>query len=336
LVVVVWGDRYLNTFLSLALPSFLAAGNLPYCSSVIATKLVVVTDREGAIALRASAVMEAAGNICAVEIRENVTDSLKEQPNKYHTMATCHHEVVKDLQGQDSVLSILSPDCLLSNGCLRMAINKIFDGYRAVLVPGPRASLQGAAAEVARLSKEGVITSLSAEFLVSILVKHPHPISKAVYYQALHFSKMPSCIYWKSGNNSFFAKYFHLHPLLVRVAPSVRFPDSHTGTVDATLIDDAGVALDECFVGESSDDLLVIEVTDETVSHIPNRIRLLKPLFVWRWARLWATRRHVETFLRYTFVFRGPGDAAMDATPPYIGLRFLLVLLERRLRWAAG
>lgn len=311
--IVVWGDNYIDTFLQLALPTFLAAENLPYCASKIRTKLILISDVAGIEKLRASGAVDRAGQICEVELKASIEIPTSVPLNKYHVMAAAHHDVIKSLQGVDAVVGILSPDCLINNGCLKFALDKILSGFDSVLAAGPRAGLRGVRQELMNRAIDGAL-ALNSRELVGILCRHFHPISRSVMFSERNFTTMPSCLYWMAADNSFVARYFHLHPLMVKIRPAVRFPDQHRGTVDATLIDDADVTLATSYVCENSDELVIVEVTDENVMHIHTRMIIFKSVFIYRWSKAWANARHVRAFLTYKFCFRGSDVSLVAAT----------------------
>jgi hypothetical protein len=139
---------------------------------------------------------------------------------------------------------------------------------------------------------------------------------------------MPSCLYWRAARQSLVARYFHLHPLFVRLSRNTVIPKRHTGTVDSTLIEDAGVQMASCYVCEDSDEMAIVELTDASAMHIPTQWRPFKSLFIYRWSRMWANERHVRNFLSHIFIFRGdemiPNYALEKADDDTRLLRFLL------------
>ncbi len=307
--IVVWGDQYVETFLSLALRTFLAPENLPYCAMEVPTRLIILTTSDSAEKVRHSPVVEYAMSVCDVEIRPCITPAMLSAGNKYSVMASLHHVVLKELQGTNSVFGVLSPDCIISQACLKTALLRILEGYQAVLVAGPRAALQpfkimfgapgGGNYRYLALASRKIVTALCENF---------HPISKSVVFSSRIFTTMPSCLYWFASPKSFIARYFHLHPLLVRISPEMQFPDQHTGTVDSTLLDDTDVLAKRCYVCENSDEMTIVELTDADAMHIPSKRRWLKSLFVYRWSKKWANARQVQNFLTYTFLFKGADD----------------------------
>ena len=308
--IVVWGEKYLETFTKLALPTFLASGNIPYCASRLKTRLIIITDEDGAAFLESAEEFKFARETCEVEVRSEVRLPTSTVMNKYALMAAAHHSVIKELQGSHSIVGILSPDCLISDGTLGRSLDWVVSGFSAVLAPGPRAGLQG----VMRSLRDKVVggrLSISSARLVSLLCENFHPISQSVFYNARKLSTMPSCLYWSASRHSFVARYFHLHPLMVHIYPEVTFPEEHQGTVDASLIDDAEVSLDDCYVCVDSDEVCIVEVTDEAVSHIPSKRVFFRNLFIFSWSKFWTRPRHVKAFLRYVFLFKGD-DAPLD------------------------
>lgn len=81
--------------------------------------------------------------------------------------------------------------------------------------------------------RPGTVASAQAlAQLVRLMLAYAHPITTALFWDAPHFSRWPSHLYWRVGRDGLLARCFHLHPLMVRpvrrdVLPSTTIDDQY-------------------------------------------------------------------------------------------------------------
>ncbi|HEV2263947.1 MAG TPA: TIGR04372 family glycosyltransferase [Stellaceae bacterium] len=307
LAIAVWGDTYVDTLLTWALPSFLAPGNIPACSSVVSARMTIVTrpeDRDRILGHPIAGEVRKFGELIIVPL---LTESVFKGTNRYDIMALSHRYCIAESLRDGAVISLLSPDCLVSDGSLSFGLGKIRDGAAAVLVAGPRAEFELATQELsARKNTSASTLNLSGRDLSSLVRRFPHDISRLLYWEDQPFSRFPSAVYWRAGDDSFLARYFHLHPLFVDLTRADNDAAS-TGTIDGTLLLHAKIGPDQVFVNEHSDNMCVIEMS--RASHDPMGSRphdvARKQLFVARWAMECTDARHRAQFKHHFFKFQG-------------------------------
>lgn len=309
--VAVWGESYLSTFLRLALPSYLASGNIPACSRISNVKFIIVTRPQDVPLLENSPVWNVLSEFAEVEIKPSLTPDMFEG-NRYTVMARAHAFLIKESLRCGAVLSILSPDCIVSDGSLLFALKKILDGNFALLIPGPRAILEEAAPILTAapfLESEGRVIAVPSRDLVALLVQHLHPISQLLFWNATPFSAFPSTIYWSAGQESLLAKCFHLHPLFIDMATAS--PETEkSGSIDGSLITLSGISPNRIYRVKSSDDVCVIELSQkdhDPMGSVPFST-FDKSAFLANWAETYVESSHIDQFRKFVFLFSGRED----------------------------
>ena len=316
IAVAVWGAPYVDTMLRIAIPSFMAPGNLPSCAAVADIHFSIVTRPEDEGSIRTHAVVASLSKICKLKIEPLLTPDNFRNVNRYDVMAFCHRHVIAQSLADRSIISILSPDCIVADGSLRYCLDRILEGKRAVLIAGPRATLEDVGPELARTYQQGphdAPIAIPARSLVKLLTSFPHAISRLLFWDAPKFSQFPSAVYWRAGSDSFIARYFHLHPLFVDLAhASDRAQQS--GTVDGTLLSMAAIGEPHVFVVEDSDDACVVELSrrdHDPMGSLPIEVED-RAAFVVDWARTYADKTHRAQFARKMLRFRGEQPVDWD------------------------
>jgi putative glycosyltransferase (TIGR04372 family) len=330
--IAVWGAVYVDTMLSLAIPSFLAPGNIPACASVTSVQFTIVTRPEDIDRIKSHSVIRELERFTTLSLVPLLTEDKFDGANRYDVMALCHRHVLANSSQDGSVISILSPDCVISDGTLSFGLQRILDGHPAVLVAGPRGSLDSIVGRLETFRRGGeAALAIPPRDLVSLATRFPHAISQLLYWDAEPFSMFPSAIYWRVLPDSFLAKYFHLHPLFVDLAVAAS-EVSNSGTIDGTLLGLARIDPADIFVSTQSDDMCVIELSrddHDPMGSLPHVVRN-KAIFVGRWAIYATDQNHRRQFLAYSFRFQGrePVDWRAIETKAESNIRFLGIWLR--------
>ena len=313
--ISVWGKAYVDTMLMWALPSFLARGNLPACAKMMPVRITIVTRPEDVDRIVSHPIAAELQHLGELNIVPLLTADKFDGSGRYDLMAACHRLCISESLRSGSIIALLSPDCLISDGSLAFGLQKILDGKDAILVSGPRAELEPVTGELeAQGGNSATSLSLSGRQLSSFVARYPHAISRLLFWHDQPFSQFPSAIYWREGEDSFLARYFHLHPLLVNLAKAA--PEAATsGTIDGTLMTSAKIGPEETLVVERSDEICVIELSradHDPMGSLPQNVTWKSP-FVARWAIGATDASHREQFKRYFFRFQGQFPVNWDA-----------------------
>jgi putative glycosyltransferase (TIGR04372 family) len=305
--IAVWGSEYVDIMLTWALPSFLAPGNLPACAKVIPVRVTIITRPQDEDTIRSNPVYQALCAVGDMSIVPLLTPDIMALDSRYSIMAHAHRYCIANSIKDGSIILMLSPDCILSDGSLSFGLNRILAGKAAVLVAGPRGMLEDVTRELAIFRKEGSIAlPVPARDLVSAACRYPHDISSLLYWNDQPFSQFPSAVYWHAGSDSFLARYFHLHPLFVD-ASRIHTEAANSGTIDGTLLTLAKIPTDQIYVVENSDDACVIEISradHDPMGSLPHNVTN-KTWFMVKWATWAADATHRDQFKKFFFCFKG-------------------------------
>jgi len=314
--IAVWGEKYVDTFLRIALPSFLAPGNIPACAHLASIRFLIITRPEDVSSIKGHPVMEMLRHHAAVEILPLLTPDQFEG-NRYTVMARAHQHAIKRALASRAILSIPAPDHVIADNSLSFGLRRILGGDLAVNMAGPRAVLDELKPilTAAPYCHDDRVISIPPRDLVSLLTRHPHAISKLLYWHAEPFSAFPSALYWAAGKDSLLARYFHLHPIFVDLAGA----DAKAGesdSIDGSLLTLANIAPERVYAATNSDELCIVELSSlahdpmgSVPTHIPNKVHFME-----EWARAAADPSHIIQFKSHAFRFQGKEPLDWDET----------------------
>jgi putative glycosyltransferase (TIGR04372 family) len=335
-VVAVWGKPYLDMLLEVSLPSFMAPGNIPSCVQYGTLRFRFYTRPEDVLQIESHQSYRDLTQYAETAVLPLLATDQFENRNRYDVMALCHGSEIVDAVKHGAVLSVLSPDCVVSDGSLAAGCRYVCEGDKAVLVAGPRAELDSVVPILQRdfFDARSRTIRLSSRQLVGLAVRHLHPMSKILLWDAKLFSKFPSAVYWRAGQASLLARYFHLHPLFVDLA-GARPEAARCGTVDGSLIQMAGIRREAIRVITDSDDIAVIELSrldHDPMGSVPSAA-LCKTARVIRWAATYADTVHRDYFIRHNIRFQGDGDIDWARVEAKVAadiriIRYTLILLN--------
>lgn len=306
--IAVWGEKFLDTFLNLALPSFLASDNIPACSKVADVNFVIVTRPEDVSSLSSHPSMNLLSKYATVDIEATLSpDELV--GGRYDILAKSHRSIITKCHMTGGILSILTPDCVVANGGLSFGLKKVLAGFKAIQVIGPRALMDTLGRTLRAppfANADGSVISIADKSLVSLLSTNPHPMTQWLFWNADPFSQFPSTLYWQAGKDSILARAFHLHPLFIDLADTnenVR----NCGTVDASLISLSKIQQNQIYITKHSSEICVVEFSTadhDAMGSIPAVIAD-RTSFMINWARQFATSEHVKQFMEHQFYYQG-------------------------------
>jgi hypothetical protein len=309
-VVVVWGERYCDTFLHLSLPTQLSASNLLGLARPDRAVFRIFTSDADAGRIRQSATYAALARCIAVEIETFDARDIPQGNDKYHLMTRLQARALREAAAREVVVVFLSPDILVADGSFA-ALERL--SHRpAVMIAAPRLRLESIAPELLR--RNGVVEAdaivLPPRELVALAMKHLHPVTEAAFWGRKWFTVCPSTLYWQLGDDGMLARYFHLHPLLVdpaRLAPD--FFERMESTIDGDLLPSLQAAPEDIYVVTDSDEVLVFEISDDAIVHgLANRREDSTEIDLVNWVRFGANPLH-RSFVQHRVWFHS-GDAS--------------------------
>jgi hypothetical protein len=281
-ITVVWGERFTEALLSVIMPSQVAESNLPaFCGSPVRATYRIFTTERDAETIRKAPIFRVLSAILSVEFIL-IDDVLRHR--KYEAMAECHCRAIRNANDADAALVFLSPDLILSAGSLRR-LREIYDsGKRVVVLAGIRVVAETFVPWFRGLGSP----ALPPRELMKTALEQMHPFTRSCFWDSPEFTRWPSNIYWRVGDEGYVARAYHFHPLLVRPSKKVE----PRGTIDDDYIPLACPNLDEWYVVEDTDEILIVDITGSAEFaeiRVPNRAAERDVAF---WAQIHALPYH--------------------------------------------
>jgi hypothetical protein len=283
----VWGAGHLGLFLNVCLPSLLAAGNLPSFAPHPQNRYLIYTRSEDELELKAAPTFQLLSEIIAVEVRlieEEITEP-------HRTMSNCHIDSIRRADEVGGAAIFLPPDCVWSENSM-VALERIArSGKSVVHMSGIRLDRDGVIPEFAsRYSNDGTVLSLRPRELVSIGMRHLHPIALTHFWKDYNGQLMPANLIWNVPSEGLLLRCFHLHPLMVKSqVPFAKF----SSTIDDDLALRACPDASRDYVVTDSDEILAFEMSG--LSRVVGTICPKEsPEGVAAWAEFGANARHRE------------------------------------------
>lgn len=285
-VLAVWGDVYVTTFLDLCAPTLLAPGNIPALDSDLPHRLRIFTTAADAVRMAKAPVMVSIARHVAVEYVPIPVPARDD--NKYHAITRVHLNALTEARAHDAAVVFLAPDFVLADGTVRALAARSTDA--AVLIMSPRAALDEVATELDPLraaDPDGAIC-IGPRALMAVCLRHPHAITESLYWDAPGFSRWPSILQWRVDKVTMLARSFHPHPLLLDPARlDAGFMANTRSTIDGDLLGSLHAREDEVHIVTDSDELLILELSRPDITHGLHGNRRM------------ATVEALATFVRY-------------------------------------
>ena len=246
-VVPVWGSAYVTTFLAAALPSHLAAGNLP---ALRGTRLIyeIYTDAEGREAIAKHPLFSALHRIVDEVVFFDTRQFRLEERTQYQLvlnytiMNKAHQTAIGRASAHGGALLFLNCDTVYSDGVFARVAELLRKGYRTVENLSIRTDRDEMLAALAPLeSPDGVLSIASAE-LTRLALPRLHWIARGRFWEGPPGLTIPDNLYWWVADSAILARATHFMPLVV----FPRLPDiRYLGTIDHGFVPAAGIAESE-------------------------------------------------------------------------------------------
>jgi hypothetical protein len=266
IVLAVWGDAYVATFLGLCVPTLLAPGNIPALGRDQPHRLRIFTTTADADRMAKAPVMVALARHIAVEFPPIPAPG--KHDNKYHAITRVHLSALTDARSTGAAVVFLAPDFVLADGTMRALAAR--PTVAAILIMSPRADLDAVGKALAPLratDPEGAIR-IAPRALAAMCLRHPHAITESLYWDAPVFNRWPSILQWRADSETMLARSFHPHPLLLDPTRlDAGFTTNTRSTIDGDLLSSLQATADEVHIVTESDELLILELSGPNITH---------------------------------------------------------------------
>src|SRR5262245_59642790 len=198
-ITYAWGEKYVDTMLTLTLPALLAPGNLPYVASEVPCELVILTQRRFFSKFNRHPAIARARRICSVRFIK--LDDLIVSKDKYGmTLTYALHRGFSDLGPAmtERWQIFLNADFILADGSLRAVIGHLSRGQRIVASPSYCTIAEEVTPELRKHLDAATSTlSISHRELARLILQHRHTVirGKTVNQTSFHM-RYADQFYW--------------------------------------------------------------------------------------------------------------------------------------------
>lgn len=257
-LTVVWGDTYIKRFASLALPSFLAPGNLPALAQATDLEVVIMTRQDDFPRFENHATFVKLRKICPVRfvaIDDLITTSVY---GVTLTLAYARPIIACGREMLSTHFVFMNADFVLADGSLRSLCKHIYAGRSIVLGPSFRSTSEALEPilESAVDTATGLLT-IPPRQLVKFSLAHPHPTTVAkMADQDFCHSTHPNQFFWQVDKQTILGRYYLIFMLCLKPERVIKTINCYC---DYSFIPEMCPSGDEV-VMDDSDDFFMLEL----------------------------------------------------------------------------
>jgi len=310
-----WGPEHRARWLTLSLPSLLAAGNLPALAACTDLEVVILADGKSVQPIRSHAAFHRLQKLCPV--RFLAIDDLIVGTTYGVTLTLAYARGIMDAgAAQTSTTFVfMNSDFIVADGSLATLADKIRAGHRCIVVPSLRASAEPLLPKLGEAVKQNEL-SLKPRALVGMALANLHPtvLGKVVNQSTFHCVSFNQA-YWRPDKSTLLGRYHLLFMLCLRPERPLGPVNSYCdyGLIPELVPSSPMVPLTD------SDEFFILELGSDDQEDELLRFGPAKLSFMARRLRQWTTREHRQS-AAFDFIFHsGPlpddlGRVSKDAT----------------------
>tara|TARA_R110002110_G_scaffold405945_1_gene625406 strand:- start:16481 stop:18319 length:1839 start_codon:yes stop_codon:yes gene_type:complete len=306
-ITPIWGDRFVEDYLAVTLPSQLSKGNLGAFTREEAGYTIVTTSANQQRIMGSEAFAQLS---TLLPVTFHIHHGHPGE-NSYTRMTRAYNLAVSKINKAQTCF-FLTGDDFYSDGLFKMARKHIDGGKKAVMVPTIRVGAESFKSVI--LAKE-TKTLPSAE-LVNMMLQHEHPLTTAcvVNDKSRRLHRLPAQTLYRL-DNGYIGRWNVMHPLAVKVPAK---PMQITATVDwnypALFVGNVGAL----HVVSDSDEGVIVSPTpisytqDEEINYRGTRRRRIRNLKEWVDIE-WALNFHIRQSEVPVHFHSGPANPEWEA-----------------------
>jgi hypothetical protein len=310
MLVVVWGEAYINRFMALSLPSLLASNNIPEFSKLIHLELTILTAAQDIPKFKNSkrfSILAEYSTINFVPI-----DDLIVAPYYGITLTLSYLRGVCQFKEnmRDRWFLFLNSDLILANGSLVGLAKRILNGETAILANSIRSVSEKLEPILhSRINEESCVLEIQPRELVRLGMEYMHStqIAKIVNNNLCH-SVHVNQFYWQVDESTLVSRHYLMFMLCIRPERYVievssfcdySFIPEFCPTAERTAMDD-------------SDDFFALELQGKDSERDFLRLGTHSLQEIGRSLSNWTTSEHRANASNHCLIFHS------DAMPPNI------------------
>jgi hypothetical protein len=314
ILVAVWGETYIRRFAELAVPSWLAPGNLPALARETDLEIVILTSADGPRYFDEQPVfrrLRSGYRVAFLAIDDLIGSTV------YGVTLTAAYLRGVNAAGADVLRThfvFLNSDFILADGSLESLARRIREGRRCVLAPSFRANAEDVEPVLARaVDPVSLVMAMPPREMAGLALAHLHPTTVAkTVNQSVFCSRHPNQLYWRVDEHTLLARMFLMFMLCIRPEREVRVADSFC---DYGFVPEMCPSGDVCVISDS-DEFFMLESQKRRQEGSQIALGALSAEHVARSLSEWTTASH-RAAGQHDLVFHSrdlpPGTAAAAA-----------------------
>lgn len=289
-LTVVWGKAYIRRFAELALPSFLAPGNLPALAAVTDLEVVIMTQSQDVGHFEDHDCFRKLRAICPVRFVA-IDDLISTRVYGVTlTLAYARPIIACGAEMLNTHFVFMNADFVLADGSLRALSKHILGGRSIVLGPSFRAIAEELEPQLEH-SVDAVrnVLSIPPRPLAALSMPYPHATTVAkVQDQGFLHSSHPNQFFWKVDEHTLLGRYYLIFMLCLKPERIIRTINSFC---DYALIPELCPSGDEVVMGDS-DEFFMLELQSREQELGMLQIGRLTDRQIARSLQEWTTAEH--------------------------------------------
>jgi hypothetical protein len=264
-ITYAWGEKYVDTLLSLTMPALLAPGNLPYVASEVPCELVILTQKRFFSKFNCHPTIARIRNICPVRFVR--LDDLIVAKDKYGmTLTYALHRGFSDLGPAmtEHWQIFLNADFILADGSLRTVIGHLSRGQRIVASPSYCTIAEEVTPELRKHLDAATSTlSISHRELARLILQHRHTVIRGkTVNQTFFHMRYADQFYWSVDDSTLIG--YQMPVSIVGLWPECYVEEPHSYW-DYGLIWEYCPKSEVCVIGDS-DEFTMLELRGDSVA----------------------------------------------------------------------
>ena len=263
--VTVWGQKYIDTFLTYSLPSLMSDNNIPSLVANDEFEFLIRTSENSIDQFINSPLIKSLDKYVKVNIKgfEPFLFRGGKPADRYWRMSSLHREIIDYCAPINAGIVFLPSDVIWADGTICNMQKIIKEKTPRVIV---MCTLRSQEMKIKDFLKSDVILNsktnkcitISNRDLVRISLNNPHEITKSRFIDSTRFTTTPAHIYWRLGNQGLIARGVHHHPLYVHPR---HYTLDFKSTYDADFLSISVPNPADYYVCDDSDILFFLDLT---------------------------------------------------------------------------
>lgn len=256
-LTAVWGETYVARFAALALPSFLAPGNLPALAEASELEVVILTAQRDLEFFERHDAFRRLRTVCAVRFVH--IDDLIVGGVYGVTLTIAYARAIFECGRAmlDTHFVFMNADFVLADGSLRTLARHIVAGRPVVLAPSFRATAEALETPLRRLVRPDGVLAMPPREMLRLVMRRPHPTTVAkTLTQGLCHTVHPNQFFWQVDPHTLLGRYYLIFMLCLKPQREVGVVNSFC---DYGFIPELCPQAGEIVLGDS-DDFFMLEL----------------------------------------------------------------------------